>query len=88
MTTARFFPRIILLTFALAACGGDTTVAPALEGAIARVTGDGQRATVGTSLQPYQVKVTGQGTTPKAGAPVHWSVSSGGGTRAFGAAGS
>ncbi len=80
MTTARSLPRVLLLTFAILACGGDDTVSPAVEGAITRTTGDGQSAIVGVALQPYQVRVTGQGTAPTAGATVHWTVVSGGGT--------
>ncbi len=80
MKTARLLPRFLPLTIAILACGGSDTVAPAVQGAIARNAGDAQTATVGTALQPYQVKVTGQGTAPTAGTTVQWAVVSGGGT--------
>jgi hypothetical protein len=71
------------IIFLLLACGGNDN-GPADTGGVAKQAGDGQSATVGTALQPYQVRVTDANGAPVAGVPVSWSVVSGGGSVAPG----
>jgi hypothetical protein len=62
----------------LLACGKDS--GPGDQGEIVKHAGDGQTATVGTALSPYQVLVTDLNGAPKAGVTVSWRVVQGGGS--------
>ncbi len=65
--------------FLLGACGGDSG-GPRETGTIAPAAGDGQTATVGTVLQPYQVLVNTDMGVPRADVTVTWVIQSGGGS--------
>ena len=61
------------------ACGGDGG-SPSDSGEVLKQAGDGQSATVGTALTPYQVKVTDVNGAALSGVTVSWSVLIGGGS--------
>ena len=69
------------LVVVLAACGSDGTTDPNTPAAIARVSADSQKVSVGVPMaQPLVVVVTGGGGSPLANAEVLWNVLDGGGT--------
>lgn len=87
MTSSGARGRILLtlgsvLTLSLA-CNGDSN-SPSGVRNLTKEAGDAQVATVASTLNPYQVKVTGADGAPKAGVTVIWSVLSGGGSVAPG----
>jgi hypothetical protein len=76
--------RALLLIALLAACGEDGGGDPSDAGTIAADGGGGQSAVVGSTLAPYQVKVTDLNGAPKEGVTVTWTVQLGGGSVAPG----
>src|SRR5690606_5248914 len=73
------FRGVLFGAFLLGACGGDSG-GPRETGTIAAAAGDGQAATVGTVLQPYQVLVNTDMGVPRADVTVTWTLQSGGGS--------
>lgn len=72
--------RLLALAATIAACGGDGGGDPSDAGTLAIEAGDGQSQLVGTTLAPFQVKVTDVNGAPKAGVTVAWAVQLGGGS--------
>lgn len=71
----------LALAITVSACGGGGDGGgPSDTGAIAAEGGGGQQAIVGSTLTPYQAKVTDVNGQPKAGVTVNWTVPVGGGS--------